>query len=68
MFHVKLSTPGPRLVRSVFHVERGASLEERLLGRDAVPLDEHIYVLCRVLAGLSHAHELREEDRRATGA
>jgi serine/threonine-protein kinase len=31
------------------------------LGRQAVPLDEHIYVLTKVLAGLSYAHELKDE-------
>jgi serine/threonine protein kinase len=37
------------------------------LGRQAVPLDEHIHVLCKVLAGLSYAHELTDENGRPFG-
>src|SRR6185369_12673616 len=31
------------------------------LGREAVPLDEHIHVLSKVLAGLAYAHELTDD-------
>ncbi|HEX7670699.1 MAG TPA: serine/threonine-protein kinase [Polyangiaceae bacterium] len=32
------------------------------LGREAVPLDDHIHVLSKVLAGLGYAHELTDEN------
>lgn len=37
------------------------------LGRQAIPLDEHIYILTKVLAGLSYAHELKDEKGEAFG-
>jgi serine/threonine-protein kinase len=39
----------------------------RRLGRQAVPLDEHVYVLGKVLAGLRYAHELTDEAGRPFG-
>jgi serine/threonine protein kinase len=39
----------------------------RRLGRQAVPLEEHIYILCKVLAGLSYAHELKDENGQPFG-
>ncbi len=39
----------------------------RRLGRDNVPLDEHIYILTKVLAGLSYAHELTDEAGKPFG-
>ena len=39
----------------------------RRLGRPAVPLDEHVYVLAKVLAGLSYAHELTGDDGKLLG-
>jgi eukaryotic-like serine/threonine-protein kinase len=37
------------------------------LGRQAVPLDEHIYILSKVLDGLSYAHELKDEKGQPFG-
>jgi serine/threonine-protein kinase len=39
----------------------------RRLGRQAVPLDEHIYIITKVLAGLAYAHELKDEQGRPFG-
>jgi serine/threonine protein kinase len=39
----------------------------RRLGRQHVPLDEHVYILSKVLAGLSYAHELTDEAGRPFG-
>ncbi|HVW28665.1 MAG TPA: protein kinase [Polyangiaceae bacterium] len=39
----------------------------RRLGRQAVPLDEHVYVLGKVLAGLGYAHELKDDAGRPFG-
>ena len=39
----------------------------RRLGRLAVPLDEHIYILTKVLAGLGYAHELKDENGQPFG-
>ena len=49
--------------------EDGQSLLQvlRRLGRDAVPIDEHVHILTRVLAGLSYAHELVDEAGRPFG-
>ncbi|HVU03628.1 MAG TPA: protein kinase [Polyangiaceae bacterium] len=37
------------------------------LGRESVPLAEHVHVLAQVLAGLSYAHELRDEHGQPFG-
>src|SRR6478609_3542022 len=39
----------------------GKSLLEVLqgIGRDRMPLEDHVWILTQVLAGLEHAHELR---------
>jgi serine/threonine-protein kinase len=37
------------------------------LGRQSVPLDEHIYILGKVLDGLSYAHELKDESGQPFG-
>lgn len=37
------------------------------LGRQAVPLDEHIFILGKVLDGLSYAHELQDENGQPFG-
>jgi serine/threonine protein kinase len=49
--------------------QAGHSLLEvlRRLGRQAVPVDEQIYVLTKVLAGLSYAHELKDESGQPLG-
>jgi hypothetical protein len=49
--------------------QAGHSLLEvqRRLGRQAVPVDEHIYLLTKVLAGLSYAHELKDASGQALG-
>ncbi|HVW30006.1 MAG TPA: protein kinase [Polyangiaceae bacterium] len=49
--------------------QAGHSLLEvlRRLGRQAVPVDEHIYILTKVLAGLSYAHELKDESGKPFG-
>lgn len=49
--------------------QNGQSLLDVLsrLGRQAVPLDEHIYILSKVLAGLSYAHELMDENGQPFG-
>ncbi|HEX4339810.1 MAG TPA: protein kinase [Polyangiaceae bacterium] len=39
----------------------------RRLGREGVPRDEHIYILSKVLAGLSYAHELKDEKGQPFG-
>lgn len=49
--------------------QAGHSLLEvlRRLGRQTVPVDEHIYILTKVLAGLSYAHELKDESGHPLG-
>lgn len=49
--------------------QNGQSLLDVLqrLGREAVPLDEHIFILSKVLAGLSYAHQLKDENGRPFG-
>jgi serine/threonine-protein kinase len=49
--------------------QNGQSLLQvlRRLGRPGVPLDEHIYILTKVLAGLSYAHELKDEHGQPFG-
>jgi serine/threonine protein kinase len=37
------------------------------LGRNAVPLDEHVWILTQVLAGLEHAHGLTDAGGRPLG-
>ncbi|HEX3594308.1 MAG TPA: serine/threonine-protein kinase, partial [Polyangiaceae bacterium] len=39
----------------------------RRLGRQGVPRDEHVYILTKVLAGLSYAHELKDDDGQPFG-
>jgi serine/threonine protein kinase len=39
----------------------------RRIERQAVPLDEHVYILSKVLAGLSYAHELKDTDGQPFG-
>jgi serine/threonine-protein kinase len=49
--------------------QNGQSLLDVLqrLGREAVPLDEHIFILSKVLTGLSYAHQLKDENGRPFG-
>ncbi len=49
--------------------QNGQSLLQvlRRLGRQAVPRDEHIYILSKVLAGLSYAHELKDASGQPVG-
>jgi serine/threonine-protein kinase len=60
---------GPRdyLLAMDFHDGRSLLDVVSRLGRQAVPVDEHIYVLSKVLAGLSYAHELKDESGRPFG-
>jgi serine/threonine-protein kinase len=39
----------------------------RRIERQAVPVDEHIYILSKVLAGLSYAHELKDTNGQPFG-
>ncbi|MET0596063.1 MAG: protein kinase [Polyangiaceae bacterium] len=39
----------------------------RRVSRENMPLDQHIWILTQVLAGLSYAHELRDYDGTALG-
>ena len=39
----------------------------RRIARENMPLDQHLWVLTQVLAGLSYAHELRDYDGKALG-
>jgi serine/threonine-protein kinase len=62
-----VAEPPHYLLATDYHA--GHSLLEvlRRLGRQAVPVDEHIYVLTKVLAGLSYAHELKDESGKPFG-
>ena len=62
-----VTEPPDCLLATDYHA--GHSLLEVLsrLGRQAVPVDEHIYVLTKVLAGLSYAHELKDERGQPLG-
>jgi serine/threonine-protein kinase len=53
----------------VMEFQDGQSLLQvlRRIGRQMIPLDEHIWILAKVLAGLSHAHELKDETGRPLG-
>ena len=39
----------------------------RRIGRENMPLDQHVWILTQVLAGLAYAHELRDYDGKALG-
>jgi eukaryotic-like serine/threonine-protein kinase len=39
----------------------------RRVGRAQMPLEEHLWVLCQVLAGLHHAHQLADYDGQPLG-
>jgi serine/threonine-protein kinase len=62
-----VAEPPHYLLATDYHA--GHSLLEvlRRLGRQAVPVDEQIYVLTKVLAGLSYAHELKDESGQPLG-
>src|SRR5437773_3328790 len=60
---------GPPDYLLVMDFHDGRSLLDVLtrLGRDGIPLDEHIYLLTKVLAGLGYAHELRDPNGKPFG-
>jgi len=62
-----IAEPPDYLLAMDFHNGRSLLDVVNRIGRPAVPLDEHIYILCRVLAGLSYAHELQDENGRPFG-
>src|SRR5690349_4030662 len=57
-----IAEPPDYLLAMDFHDGQSLLHVLRRLGRQAVPLDEHIYILTKVLAGLSYAHELTGDD------
>jgi serine/threonine-protein kinase len=62
-----VAEPPDYLLAMEFHDGQSLLQVLRRLGRNAVPLDEHIWIISKVLAGLSHAHELKDNDGRALG-
>lgn len=62
-----VTEPPDYLLAMDFHDGRSLLDVVNGLGREAVPVSEHIYVLSRVLAGLSYAHELADEYGRPCG-
>jgi serine/threonine-protein kinase len=62
-----VAEPPDYLLAMDFHDGQSLLQVLRRLGRQAVPLDEHIYILSKVLAGLSYAHELRDESGQPFG-
>jgi serine/threonine protein kinase len=59
--------PSDYLLAMDFHNGRSLLDVVNRLGAKIVPLDEHIYVLSKVLAGLSYAHELEDENGKPFG-
>src|SRR4051812_3393332 len=59
-----VAEPPDYLLAMEFHDGQSLLQVLRRLGRNAVPLDEHIWIIGKVLAGLSHAHELKDNDGR----
>ena len=59
--------PSDYLLAMDFHNGRSLLDVVGRLGAKTVPLDEHIYVLSKVLAGLSYAHELEDENGQPFG-
>src|SRR5215471_19700219 len=57
-----IAEPPDYLLAMDFHDGQSLLHVLRRLGRQAVPLDEHIYILTKVLAGLCYAHELAGDD------
>src|SRR5262249_53197593 len=62
-----VTEPPDYLLAMDFHEGQSLLQVLRRLGRAAVPLDEHIYIISKVLAGLSHAHELKDDMGRPLG-
>jgi serine/threonine-protein kinase len=62
-----VAEPPDYLLAMDFHDGQSLLQVLRRLGRQAVPLDEHIWVLTKVLSGLGHAHELKDVDGRPLG-
>jgi serine/threonine protein kinase len=62
-----IAAPPDYLLAMDFHDGQSLLHVLRRLGRTAVPLDEHVYILTKVLAGLCHAHELTGDDGKLLG-